>query len=277
MDDPAEKAKLFRELHVPGKPFVLANAHDVGTAKMLVALGAKAVATTSAGHAFALGRPDGGTVTRDEALDHAEDIVKAVSVPVSGDFENGFADDPGGVAETVELAVEIGLAGCSIEDTTFDAGKPAYDIDIAVARIAAAVEAAEESGSDFVLTARADGVMTGAYDLAEGIARLQAFEDAGAHCVYLPLPKDMNEIATICASVSAPVNALCAGRFAQHSLADFAKAGVARVSVGSALARVTHRMIHDVGGAMIAKGDFSGLKLGMGGDAVDTLLEKGGA
>ena len=272
MTDQADLCEAFRELHVPGRPFVLANAHDIGSAKMLAGLGAPALATTSAGYAFVLGHPDGAKVSRDEMLDHCEDMVRAVNIPVSADLENGYADDPDGVAETVELAIGTGLAGCSIEDSTFDRAKPAYDFDIAVARVAAAVEAAEAVPFPFTLCARADGVMIGAYDLEEGIRRLQAFEEVGAHCLYLPLPGSMADQATVCASVSAPVNALAAGPLAKHGLADFAKAGAARISVGSGIARVTHRMVHDVGKAVIG-GDFSGLALGMAGRKVDAFLK----
>ena len=275
MSDQADLAEAFRELHTPGRPFVMPNAHDVGSALMLARLGASAVATTSAGFAFTLGLPDGARVTRDQMLDHCEDLVRALTprgVPVSADLEHGYADDPDGVRETVELAIEVGLAGCSIEDSTFDRAKPAYDFDIAVARVEAAVAAAEEATFPFTLTARADGVMTGAYDLDEGIRRLQAFEEVGAHCLYLPAPGNMAAQSRVCASVSAPVNALATGKLAEHRIADFAKAGVARISVGSGLARVTHRMIHDVGGAVLG-GDFSGLKLGMAGDKVDALLK----
>ena len=273
-DDQPDLGEAFREMHVPGKPFVLANAHDQGSARMLAALGARAVATTSAGFAFTLGRPDGASVSRDEALDHAEDIVRAVRVPVSADLEHGYADDPDGVAETIELAAETGLVGCSIEDTTFERGKPSYDFDIAVARVAAAVEAAEALAFPFTLTARADGVMIGAYDLDEGIRRLQAFEAVGAHCLYLPHPAGtMADVARVCGSVGAPVNALAAGNLVKHRLADFARAGAARVSLGSSLARVTHRMVHDLGRAVVRDGDFSGLALGMPGDDVDRLLK----
>ena len=273
--DQADLCEAFRELHVAGRPFVMPNAHDVGSAKMLARLGAKAVATTSAGFAFTMGLPDGAKVTRDQMLDHCEDLARALAplgVPVSADLEHGYADDPDGVAETVELAIEVGLAGCSIEDSTFAKARPAYDFDVAVARIEAAMAAAEAAPFPFTLTARADGVMTGAYDLEEAIRRIQAFEEVGAHCLYVPMPGSMSAQAKVCAAVSAPVNALAIGPLAKHGLADFAKAGVARISIGSGLARVTHRMIHDVGGAVLG-GDFSGLALGMAGKKVDAMLK----
>ena len=161
MMDQDDKARLFREMHVPGDPFIIPNAYDVGSAKMLAGLGAKAIATTSSGFAFTIGRPDMGNVSRDEMLDHCEDMVRAVGIPVSADLENGFAHDPDGVAETVHMAAETGLVGCTLEDSTMDPTRPSYDFEIAVARMAAAVEAAEELPYDFTICARADGVMLG--------------------------------------------------------------------------------------------------------------------
>lgn len=149
----------FRALHRPGNPFILANAWDIGSAKMLAALGAEAIATSSAAHAFTLGRPD-GQISRDEALTHAQDLVAAVSVPMSGDFENGFGESPETVAETVRLAAEVGLAGISIEDTDLPGAKP-YAFDLAVEHIRAAAAAARALPGDFVLVARTDGIMNG--------------------------------------------------------------------------------------------------------------------
>jgi len=275
--DQSEKCEIFRELHRPGDPFILANAHDIGSAKMLAAMGAQAIATTSSGFAFTVGKPDGALVTRDEMLDHCEDVVRAVGLPVQGDLENGYADDPDGVAECIELAAEVGLAGSCIEDSTFEDGKPSYDFDVAVARIAAAVEVAEALPFDFTLTARADGVLVGAYDVDEAIRRAQAFEEVGAHCIYVPLPPTMDDIKTICASVSAPVNVLCAGSFTKYSKTDFAKAGAARISIGGALARATHRLILETGHAMLDDGDFTHLAKSVNGDEIDRMLKDGGA
>ncbi len=260
-----EKSIAFRELHVIGDPFIIPNAYDMGSAKMLAALGAKAIATTSSGYAFTLGRPDMGTISRDEMLDHCEDMVRAVDVPVSADLENGFAHDPDGVAETVALAAEVGLVGCTLEDSTMDSAQPSYDFDVAVARMAAAVEAAELLPFDFTICARADGVMLGSYDTEEAIRRLQAYEEIGAHVVYCPLPPDMDDLKKICASVSVPVNVLCAGSFCNYSRDDFAKVGAARISIGGALARVTHKVIADIGAQILGKGDFSSLSKAMPG------------
>lgn len=275
--DQEDKATLFRELHVPGDPFIIPNAYDVGSAKMLAGLGAKAIATTSSGFAFTLGRPDMGNVTRDEMLDHCEDIARAVKVPVSADLENGFAHDPDGVAETVELAAQTGLVGCTLEDSTMESSQPSYDFEIAVARIAAAVEAAEALPIDFTICARADGVLLGSYGVEEAIRRLQAFEEIGAHCVYCPMPPGMDDLAKICASVSTPVNALCAGGFTKYSRDDFAKIGVARISIGGALARVTHGIVSEIGTAMLGFGDFSGLSNTISASEVDKLMKAGEA
>jgi 2-methylisocitrate lyase-like PEP mutase family enzyme len=259
----------FRALHVPGDPFVLANAWDAGSAKML---GAKAIATSSAAHAFTLGRPDGGTVTRDEALAHAQDLVAAVNVPVSGDFENGFGDAPEDCAETVRLAAEAGLAGICIEDEQFGADQ-AYAFDLAVERIRAASAAARALPRDFVFVSRADGVMNKRYGMEEALKRVQAFDEAGADALYVPLPPGFQSLKNVVRATSKPVNALAAGPFAAHSMAKFAEAGIARISIGGALARVTHSVIAGLGEAMLTRGDFSGLAAAMPGSAVDNMLQ----
>ncbi len=255
---------------------MLANAWDAGSARMLAGLGAEAIGTSSAAHAFTLGRPDMGHVSRDEALAHAESLVAATDLPVSGDFENGFGSAPEVVAETVRLSAEAGLAGISIEDTDLP-GSGAYALELAVERITAGAEAARSLDDDFVLLARADGVMNRSYDLDEGIRRLQAFEAAGADALYLPMPADMDAIARICREVSLPVNALAAGPFTAVSRQEFAEAGVARISLGSALARATHRVIADAATAMFTDGDFSALGRGIGGGKVDRMLADGAA
>jgi 2-methylisocitrate lyase-like PEP mutase family enzyme len=264
-------AETFRALHLRGDPLLMVNVWDRGSAKMMQAMGAKALATSSAAHAFTIGRPDGGTLSRDEALAHAQEIISSVTVPVQGDFENGFGDDPETCAQTVRMAAEIGLAGICIEDIILP-DDAAYDYDLAVERIAAAAAAARALPHDFVLTARADGIMTGAYDTDEAIRRLKGFEAAGADCLYAPLPPDMAALARICAETTAPVNALVAGPFNKQSKADFANCGVARLSVGGALARITHRAIHDAATGMFGKGDFSALQNGISSDIIDGLL-----
>lgn len=270
-DAVTDPGAALRALHIPGDPFILANAWDAGSARMLAALGAEAIGTSSAAHAFTLGRPDMGNVTRDEALAHAEQLIAATPLPVSGDFENGFGASPEEVAETVRMAADAGLAGISIEDTALPSSE-AYETSLAVERIEAAVQAARSLPGDFVLLARADGVMNGGYDLEEGIRRLQAFERAGADALYLPLPPDMDAVRTICSSVTKPVNVLAAGPFTAVDRDEFAAAGVARISLGSALARVTHRAIRDAALAMFDRGDFSPLGHGVSGSEIDRLL-----
>jgi 2-methylisocitrate lyase-like PEP mutase family enzyme len=270
----AERAQRFADLHEAGI-FVIPNPWDIGSARMLVALGAPALATTSAGLAFTLGRPDTGRVERRVALDHATGLARATTVPVSADLENGFGDEPESVAETVRLAIGAGLAGCSIEDSTLAASVSSHQRAKAIARIEAAVEVVRGAGRPFVLTARPDGVMLGSYDLAEGIARLQAFEAAGADVAYAPGLAGMGEVATVCRSVGIPVNALCAGRFVEEPLEAFAEAGVRRVSLGSTLARATHAVIRDAAGAMFGGGSFSPLGGAMPGGEVDELLDRG--
>lgn len=263
----------FRALHRKGAPFILANAWDVGSAKMLAGLGAEAIATSSAAHAFTLGRSDMGQISRDEALAHAQSLVAAVNIPVSGDFENGFGEAPETVAVTVRLAYEAGLAGISIEDTALPATAP-YARALAIERIRAAAAAARALPGDFVLVARADGVMNGTYDLDEALARLAGYEAAGADCLYVPLPGSLEAQARVCASTSLPVNALVAGDFTQITRAQFAGIGVARLSLGSALARATHRLIADAGHAMFERGDFSPLSHTISGQIVDDLMGK---
>lgn len=274
MTDLAERHAAFKALHQSGC-FAIPNPWDIGSARLMAACGARALATTSAGHAFTLGRPDMGRVTRDEALAHAQDLIAATPLPVSGDFENGFGDSPGEVALTVQLSGEIGLSGCSIEDTQMVGGNPPYPFDLAVERIRAAASAARALGRPFMLCARADGVMNGHYDTDEAIRRIRAFEDAGADLLYVPLPPDLAALERIAASVDKPVNALAAGPFTSVTLEQFAAAGVRRVSIGSAMARLTHKVIVDATRASIGHGDFSQLSNGISGDTIDDLLVTG--
>lgn len=268
---PQDIGATFRDLHRPGDPFILGNAWDAGSAKMLAARGLPAIATSSAAHAFTLGRPDGGTVTRDEALAHAEALVSAVNVPVSGDFENGFSHDPDDLAGLIRDAAAVGLAGISIEDAAFP-GDAAYPRDHAVERIRAAAAAARALSRDFVLCARADGVMNGHYDIEEARARIRAFDEAGADCLYVPLPKTFDDLQSVIDATAKPVNVLVAGPYSRRTRNDYAAMGAARLSLGSALARVTHRIIDEAARAMMAEGDFSLLGTGMPGAEVDRIL-----
>ena len=263
----------FRDLHQPGHPFILANAWDRGSAQMLAALGAKAIGTSSAAHAFTIGRPDMGNVTRDEALAHAQDLMSATDLPLSGDFENGFGDSPEDCAQTVRLAGEIGMAGICIEDTALPSQTP-YDFDLAVERIRAASAAARALPHDFFFVARADGVMLKTYDTQEAVRRIQAFDAAGADGLYVPLPPDMDALKAICNATKKPVNVLAAGPFTKTGLAEFAALGVARISLGSALARATHKTILTAARAMLKDGDFSHIG-GVTASQIDDLLIAG--
>jgi 2-methylisocitrate lyase-like PEP mutase family enzyme len=234
----AEKARLFRGLHERPGAFVIPNPWDAGTARILAGLGFEALATTSAGLAFTLGRRDSeGAVTRDEALTHARTIVQATPLPVSADLENGFGDAPEAAAETIRLAAGVGLVGGSIEDATGDSARPIYDFAHAVERIAAAVEAARSASFPFTLTARAENFLFGRPDLDDTIRRLQAFEAAGADVLYAPGLRDLEAIRTVCAAVSRPVNVVMGLSGASFSVEELAAAGVRRISLGSALAR----------------------------------------
>ncbi len=233
MSDQAGRAKHFLELHVAGEPLLMPNPWDAGSARLLASLGFDALATTSSGFAATLGRLD-GWVTRDEALAHAAAIVGATTLPVSADLENGFADDPDGVAETVALAIGAGLAGCSIEDFGGDEAAPIYDFDLAVERVAAAAQAAHAGRVRLVLTARAENHIHGRDDLSDTIARLQAYEQAGADVLYAPGLRTLEEIGAVLAAVDRPLNVLALADM--PSVAELAAAGVARISVGGAFA-----------------------------------------
>ncbi len=263
----------FRELHIPGKPFILANAWDIGSAKLLAALGAKALASTSAGQAFTLGLKDMGDITRQQSITHCIDLAEATSLPVSGDLENGYGHAPEDVAETIRQAGVAGLVGCCIEDTSLPDTTP-YEFAMAVERIEAAVQTARSLKKDFVLAARADGIMNRQYDTKEAIRRLRAFEKAGADVLYAPAPPSLEDLADICRSVNAPVNALAAGKFAKFKVDDFANIGVARISLGSALSRVIHAAIINSAKQMFENGDFSSFSSAVDGAEVETLFDK---
>jgi 2-methylisocitrate lyase-like PEP mutase family enzyme len=265
----------FRALHRRGDPFVLANAWDAGSARVLAALGAQAIGTTSAGFAFTLGLPDGARIGRDQALAHAADLVAATPLPVSGDLENGYAADPEGVAETIRLAAEAGLAGASIEDTDLP-GAGAYDRTLAVERVRAAAAAARALPRDFVLVARADGVMLGSYGLDEALTRIRAFAAVGADCVYVPLLPDLAAVRAVCDRVAVPVNVLAAGPLTAASRAELAAAGTARISLGSGLARLAQAALVRAAGEIIGGGDFRGLAAAARGSEIDALLARGG-
>lgn len=233
MSNQVDKARRFLELHRGAAPLLLANAWDRGSASLLASLGFEALATTSSGFAATLGRLD-GDVTRDEALAHAATIAGAGDAPVSADLENGFADDAGGVAETIGLALQAGLAGCSVEDYSGDGAAPIYELARAAERVAAAAEVAHAGPVHLVLTARAENHLHGRMDLDDTIARLRAYEEAGADVLYAPGLTDLRDIRRIVESVGLPVNVLALA--SAPPVRELAEVGVKRISVGGAFA-----------------------------------------
>jgi 2-methylisocitrate lyase-like PEP mutase family enzyme len=232
----AEKRKTFRKLHEAGC-FVIPNPWNVGSARYLQGLGFKALATTSSGFAHAQGYPDGGQ-SREQVLAHFQEIAQATDVPVNADFEDGLADSPEGVAESVTLCVATGVAGLSIEDSPNDGKTPLYDFDTAVARVKAARAAIDRAGGEVVFTARAEGFVRGLPDLDDVMRRLKAYAGAGADCLYAPGIKARTEIEAVVKAVAPkPVNFLNSGAFG-FTVSDLAAMGVRRISVGGSLARV---------------------------------------
>lgn len=234
MNVPNDRVVEFHSLHSSGC-FVMPNPWDVGSAQALEQMGFKALATTSAGLAWTLGRTD-GQVTLDQALDHLRVIAEAVTVPVNADFEGGYAVDPAHVGKHVKLAADTGIAGLSIEDSSGDGAHPLFEFDLAVERVSAAREAIDESGTGIVLTGRSEGFVCGRPDIDETIRRLRAYADAGADCLYAPRIERLEHVAAIVAAVSPkPVNLLINAPFT--TVAEAAQMGVRRISVGGTLAR----------------------------------------
>jgi 2-methylisocitrate lyase-like PEP mutase family enzyme len=248
-----DKAAQFLSLHRPGNPLLLPNPWDQGTAKILASLGFQALATTSSGFAMTLGRLD-GSVSRDEALAHAAAIVAVTALPVSADLENCFADDPAGVARTVTLAAQTGLAGCSVEDFTGHDDEPIYDIGLAAERVAAAAEAAHNAPARLVLTARAENFLHGHPDLADTITRLQAYQAAGADVLYAPGLISLADIRQVVAALDRPVNVLAMPGTPRVS--ELAEAGVSRVSVGGAFAYAALGALADAAAELRDKGTY---------------------
>lgn len=232
MNSPNDRCRAFHALHQSGC-FVIPNPWDPGSARLLADLGFQALATTSAGFAWSIGRRD-GQISLDQLLDHFRAIAASVEIPVNADFEGGYAIEPAGVAANVAAAVSTGIAGLSIEDSTGDSANPLFDFGLAVERIAAARQAIDESGTGAVLTARTEGFISGRPDLDETIRRLTAFAEAGADCLYAPGISTRDHIAAVVGAVAPkPVNVLTPG--AAFTVAELAELGVRRVSVGSSL------------------------------------------
>ena len=251
-----EKAARFRALHDGPGTFVIPNPWDVVSARLLAGVGFPALATSSAASASTLGRRDGG-LTRDEALEHARSIVEATELPVSADLEKGFGDEPESVAETIRLAAEAGLVGCTIEDSTGNPDRPLYDFDLAVERVAAATQAARALPFAFILTARAHNFLYPNATLDDTIARLQAYERAGADVLFAPGLPDIPAVAAVCAAVSKPVNFMAGIKGKSFTVAELAAAGVKRISLATSLYRVAMTALLDAALEVRDKGQFA--------------------
>jgi 2-methylisocitrate lyase-like PEP mutase family enzyme len=264
----ALKRAAFRALHQEGC-FVLPNPWDVGSARMLQHLGFSALASTSSGHAWTLGQPDHG-VTRDEALQHLGALCAAVDLPVNADYESGFASDPEGVAASVRLAIETGVAGLSIEDSSIEAPFGLYDKALAVERIRASRAAIDQSGQDVILVARTEGMLTDARAVTPAIDRLVAFAEAGADCLYAPGVREKADIKALVQAVAPkPLNVLLMNpRMSVQELADL---GVRRISIGGSLARVAWGAVL-AAAEQIKEGSFDGLAGGAPGKRMNDVF-----
>lgn len=269
----AEKCLSFRELHREGC-FVIPNPWDLGSARYFETLGFKALATTSSGFAWSRALAD-GQVSRDQMLQHFEELVAATDLPVNADFQSGFGRDATGVAESVALAVDTGIAGLSIEDSTGDAAQPLYDLTTAVQRVRGARHAIDEAGGEVVLVARSEGFLVGRPDLAETIARLSAYSAAGADCLYAPGIRSRAEIAAVVAAVAPkPVNVLI-GSASSLTVRDLELLGVRRISVGGALARCAWGAVMQAAKLLAEQGRFDGFAAAAAGDDLDALFGAG--
>jgi 2-methylisocitrate lyase-like PEP mutase family enzyme len=273
METQKKKAERFRALHERGGAFVIPNPWDVSSARLLAGLGFEALATTSVGFAFSLGRLD-GQVTREEAVEHCRLLSAATDLPVSADLEKCFADDPAEAAETVRLAARAGVVGGSIEDYTGDPANPIYDFALAVERVHAAAEAARSLDLPFTLTARAENLLHDRQDLDDTIRRLQAFEAAGADVLYAPGLATLDEVRMVTSSLSKPVNVL-APVLKGVTVAQLADAGAKRISTGGALARAAITALLRAGAEMLNQGSFGWSSDLVSGAEVGRLLRGG--
>jgi methylisocitrate lyase len=256
MTEPGDRSRTFRQLHESGC-FIVPNAWDLGSARLLAQLGFRALATTSSGFAWSLGRPD-NHVSLEATLACLRAISQGVEIPVSADFEGGFATAPEGVETNVAAAAATGIAGLSIEDSTGDPASPLFDFSLAVERIHAARRAIDDSGTGIVLTGRSEGFIVGRPDLSETIRRLIAFAEAGADCLYAPGLRSMADIRAVVAAVAPkPVNVLVGSDFA--TVAELTQAGVRRISVGGALARAAWAGFLQAAKEIAEHGTFTGL------------------
>lgn len=261
----------FRALHNGPSPLIIPNPWDVGSARILAAMGFQALASTSAGMSFAMGVREGGA-SWDTTLAHCKSLVDATPLPVSADLEKGIGDSPESAAETVKAAAAIGLAGCSIEDFTGDLSAPIYNFDLAVARIKAAAEAARALPYDFVLTARAENFSYGHPDFSDTLKRLRAFEAAGADVVYAPDIHDLAQIKMLCDSVQVPVNIVMGLPGPTYNVEQLKDAGVKRISLGSTLARYAYGSLISASREMLDNADFTFAQSAAGFKEIEGLL-----
>ena len=266
----ADKRRVFQQLHKSGC-FVIPNPWDVGSARFLQGLGFKALATTSSGFAWSCARPDNG-ISREMALAHLQQIVAATDVPINADFESGFAHDAAGVAESVRLAAETGVAGLSIEDSTGDASHPLFDLSVAVERMRAARTAIDKAGGDTLLVGRAECFFVGRPDLDETIARLKAYADAGADCLYAPGIRTREQIARVVAAVAPKPFNLLVGSASDLTMQDISALGVRRVSVGGALARSAWGGFMRAAKLIAAHGRFDGFSDAASGQELNSFF-----
>jgi 2-methylisocitrate lyase-like PEP mutase family enzyme len=255
MPTQSEKATRFRALHQAPGAFLIANAWDAGSARVLAGLGFQAIATSSGAQANTLGKRD-GNVTRDEALVHCRAIADAIDLPVSADLEKGFGDTPAETAETIRLAAGVGLVGGSIEDATGDKNKPLYDFGLATERVAAAVEAARKLPFPFVVTGRAEGFLRGNTNLDDAIKRLQAYEKAGADVLMAPGLPDLASVRTVCAALTKPFNFMVGIKGKSFTVAELEAAGVKRISLAASLYRAAMTGMLDAAREAKEKGTF---------------------
>jgi 2-methylisocitrate lyase-like PEP mutase family enzyme len=268
----SDKAARFRALHEGPGAFVIPNPWDAGSARILAALGFQALATSSGASAGTLGRRD-GTVTREEALAHARAIVEATDLPVSADLEKGFGDAPEAAAETIRLAAGVGLVGGSIEDATGDKDRPLYDLGHATERVAAAVQAARALPFPFTLTARSENFLRGNPSLDDTIARLQAFERAGADVLMAPGLPDLAAVRAVCTAVSRPVNFMAGIRGKSFTVSELQAAGVRRISLATSLYRLAMTGVVEAAREVKDKGTFGYLDRSLGTPDINAFLQ----
>ncbi len=274
MKSQSEKAAEFAALHEAPGCFVIPNPWDAGSARILAALGYKALTTTSAGYAWSIGRTD-YQAGREAVLEHVRQVAPAVDLPLNGDLENGFGHAPQDCADTIRLSAEAGLVGGSIEDATGEGDDPIYAMDAAVERVRAAAEAAKGLSFRYMLTARCENYLHGRKDLKDTLARLQAYQEAGADVLYAPGLKTMDDIRSVLASVDRPVNVLMGPRSGFVPMAELEALGVKRVSMGSALSNTAYGALVAAGEELMATGTLGFLKGAASGKALADLMAKG--